>query len=76
MQQKDTTDGADEDNDDEFAELDDDFEIDEAELEAMKETPIDKLNAFDFFVQNFWPFNNNKIRMNSSLEVLMIVGRR
>ncbi|KAK6894336.1 Importin beta SMX1 [Candida tropicalis] len=53
MQQKDTTDGADEDNDDEFAELDDDFEIDEAELEAMKETPIDKLNAFDFFVQNF-----------------------
>ncbi|EMG50881.1 SXM1 Importin beta SMX1 [Candida maltosa Xu316] len=49
-QQKDV---GDEDADDEFADLDDDYEIDEAELEAMKETPIDQINAFQYFVDNF-----------------------
>ncbi|RCK66952.1 Importin beta SMX1 [Candida viswanathii] len=53
MQQKDTTDANGNDNEDEFADLDDEYDIDEAELEAMKETPIDKINAFEFFVQNF-----------------------
>lgn len=41
-----------EDEGEEFADFEDDFEVDEAELEAMKETPIDQLNAFEYFAQN------------------------
>ena len=40
-----------EDEGEEFADFEDDFEVDEAELEAMRNS-IDQLNAFEYFAQN------------------------
>lgn len=47
-----TTTGGDDDEEDEYDDAyfeDDDFEADEAELEAMKQTPIDNINVFEVF---------------------------
>ncbi|KAI5953960.1 hypothetical protein CANMA_004799 [Candida margitis] len=56
-------DEGDDDNNDEFAEigdLDDEYEMDEAEMEALRETPIDKINGFEEFVQAFLSMQQNE----------------
>ncbi|KAI3404382.2 hypothetical protein KGF56_002779 [Candida oxycetoniae] len=45
--------GNDTDKYEEIAGIQDEYELDEAEMEALKETPIDKMNAFEEFVDMF-----------------------
>ncbi|KAI5957586.1 hypothetical protein KGF57_003280 [Candida theae] len=53
----------DEDGNDEYAEigeLEDEYEMDEAEMEALRETPIDNVNGFEEFVQAFLSIQQNE----------------
>lgn len=43
----------------EIADLEDEYEMDEAEMEALKQTPIDKVNAFEEFVNFFLSVQQN-----------------
>ncbi|CAK9440313.1 uncharacterized protein LODBEIA_P44130 [Lodderomyces beijingensis] len=44
---------------DKVADLEDEYELDEAEMEALKETPLDKVNAFEEFVNTFLAIKQN-----------------
>lgn len=57
------TEVTDDDDNDEFADigdLDDEYEMDEAEMEALRETPIDRVNGFEEFVQVFLSMQQNE----------------
>ncbi|KAG5417099.1 hypothetical protein I9W82_004732 [Candida metapsilosis] len=51
----------DEENDEyaEIGEFEDEYEVDEAEMEALRETPIDSINGFEEFVQTFISIQQN-----------------
>lgn len=53
----------DDDENDEYAEIgdfNDEYEMDEAEMEALKETPIDNINGFEEFVRVFLSMQQNE----------------
>lgn len=67
--QKEAGNGLDDEDDDEYGDayLEDEYEVDEAELEALKQTPLDSMNVFEVFANKFTALQQSNVSRHTAV---------